>query len=302
MVHPRLTGVRAVCALSLAAYLFGASPSAAQTAVPLLVEADWLKTHAGDSNLVLLHVGTPADYDSGHIAGARPISEDDVSLPHDMSKMASGDLMLELPAPEVLRRTIAALGISDSTHIVVYAGTATALQSSTRIVFTLDYLGLGDRTSLLNGGVASWTKAGGVLTRERPRVEPGRLTARPTRDVVATAANVRAPGGARLIDARAAVYYRGIDAGMLGVKGHIPGAVNIPFSEIADNQQRVDRDRLAKIFEAAGVHPGDAVIAYCHVGQQATAVVFAARLLGHPVKLYDGSFQEWATVLKGPVE
>ena len=51
-----------------------------------------------------------------------------------------------------------------------------------------------------------------------------------------------------------------------------------------------------------GIKPGDTVVAYCHVGQQGTAVVFAARLLGHPVRLYDGSFQDWAVNVHGPVE
>ena len=47
---------------------------------------------------------------------------------------------------------------------------------------------------------------------------------------------------------------------------------------------------------------GETVVAYCHIGQQATAVIFGARLLGHLVLLYDGSFQDWATNNRGPVE
>src|SRR3712207_9545320 len=54
------------------------------------------------------------------------------------------------------------------------------------------------------------------------------------------------------------------------------------------------RGRLAKLFRDAGVAPGDTVVTYCHIGQQATAVLLAARLLGHPVRLYDGSFEDWA--------
>jgi thiosulfate/3-mercaptopyruvate sulfurtransferase len=47
------------------------------------------------------------------------------------------------------------------------------------------------------------------------------------------------------------------------------------------------------MFDAAGVQPGDTVAAYCHVGGQATMVLLAARLLGHPVRLYDGSMADW---------
>ena len=53
-------------------------------------------------------------------------------------------------------------------------------------------------------------------------------------------------------------------------------------------------DELAALFAKAGVQPGDTIVGYCHVGQQATAMLFAARSLGHPVLLYDGSFQEWS--------
>ena len=281
------------------------APAAAPAAAPLLVDVAWLDQHLADRDLVVLHVGSEADYDGGHIQGARRISEDNLSRPHDMTKMASGDLMLELPPVDELRDRVAAYGISDHSRIVVYFGKTAAVQSATRVVFTLDYLGLGDRTSLLNGGIAAWTRAGKPSVTVVPSVVRGTLTAQPPNNVVASAHDVKAVSGqrnTRLVDARAAVFYRGIEASMNAPKGHIPGAISIPFSEITDNNQLIDRDRIAALFQAAGIKPGDTVIAYCHVGQQATAVVFAARLLGHPARLYDGSFQDWATNVHGPVE
>jgi thiosulfate/3-mercaptopyruvate sulfurtransferase len=104
------------------------------------------------------------------------------------------------------------------------------------------------------------------------------------------------------VDARAPVFYAGIQPTMNDLSGHIPGAVNIPFTEVTDNEQRIDRARVEGLFRKAGVKPGDTVVAYCHVGQQATAVVLAARLLGHPVVMYDGAFQDWAVNARGPVE
>jgi thiosulfate/3-mercaptopyruvate sulfurtransferase len=286
------------------ALLLAALPTAAQTAAPMIVDVDWLSHHLADRDLVLLHVDSQADYDAGHLQGARRISEEDVSTPHDMSKMAT-ELMLELPPLPQLRDKIASLGISDNSRIVVYFGKSAAVQSATRIVFTLDYLGLGDRTSLLNGGLAAWIRAGHPAVTEPAAIRRGTLTARPAKNVVADASFVKSLSGRphhRLVDARAAVYYRGIEAGMGGDKGHIPGAINLPFSEMTDDKQLTDRERIAGLFDKAGIKADDTLVVYCHVGQQATAVLFAARLLGHTALLYDGSFQDWSINVHGPVE
>jgi thiosulfate/3-mercaptopyruvate sulfurtransferase len=69
----------------------------------------------------------------------------------------------------------------------------------------------------------------------------------------------------------------------------------VPFTEVTDESGRIAGDaKLRSLLEGAGVKRGDVVVAYCHIGQQATAVLFAARLLGHEVRLFDGSMQEWA--------
>lgn len=292
---------RGSATLALAiAIIIGGVPGAARGA-SLLVETDWLASKLADRKLVVLHVGARAGYDKAHIPGARPITEDDVARPHDMAR---GDLMLELPEPAALRATLEALGISDDSEIVVYAGADMPLQSATRIVFTLDYLGLGGQTSLLNGGFAAWQQAGLMTTAAAPPVTPGHLRERPVSPVVVDAAFVQSIGARPrhvLVDARAPVFYKGTEP-TFGKRGHIPKAINIPFSSISDARGRVSLAELKKTFDAAGVHTGDTVVAYCHVGQQATAVVLAARLLGFPVMLYDGAFQDWATRNRGAVE
>ena len=268
---------------------------------PLLVEAEWLAPKLADRHVVVLHVGSRASYDQAHIPGARLISEEDVARPHDMAR---GDLMLELPEPAAIRHTLESLGISDDSTVVVYAAGETPLQSATRIVFTLTYVGLGAETSLLNGGLASWQKAGLATTTMAPAVAPGHLSERPVAPVVVDASFVQSLSGrARhvLVDARAPVFYNGTEP-TFGKRGHIPKAVNIPFSSISDASGRISLPDLKRTFDAAGIRPGDTVVAYCHVGQQATAVVLAARLLNVPVMLYDGAFQDWATRNRGAVE
>ena len=292
---------RLVSALACVAML--SLPALAQEPSSLLVDIDWLSQHVNDRGLVILHVGNRQEYDAGHIPGARFITEEDVAAPHDHSNPK--DMMLELPPVDALRAKVASFGISDDSRIVVYFGKNGGVPSATRIVFTLDYLGLGDRTSLLNGGLAAWQRAGKTVTAAAPPVVAGKLSARPPKSLVVDAEfvkSVRQRPNHTLVDARAAVFYQGIQPTMNNLSGHIPGAVNIPFTEITDTELRIDRAHIEGLFRKAGVKPGDTVVAYCHVGQQATAVVFAARLLGHPVVMYDGAFQDWAVNNRGPVE
>jgi len=271
-------------------------PAFTQNPAPLLVDTDWLAQHLSDRDLVLLHSGSKSRYDAEHIRGARQIMDMDVTR-------SSNILVYDLSPVEELRAKFAALGISDDSRIVVYSGADAVVPSTTRILFTLDYLGLGDRTSLLNGGLGAWKRAGREVTSSATAIVPGKLSARPPKNVVADIAFVRSIGqkaGYRLIDARAPVFFNGTEESH-GANGHIPGAINIPFSQVIDSQQMIDRARAEELFRAAGIKPGETIVAYCHIGQQATAVIFAARVLGHPVMLYDGSFHDWTMINKGPV-
>jgi thiosulfate/3-mercaptopyruvate sulfurtransferase len=269
----------------------------------MLVDAEWLSQHLTDRDLVILHVGDEGEYRREHISGARLIIEEDLSRPHDHSNLK--DMMLELPDASTLRARVSRFGISDTSRIVVYFGREGLVQSATRIIFTLGYLGVGARTSLLNGGLAAWKRAGKPVSGTVPPAARGTLSTPARENLVVDAAfvsSVPSRQGYKLIDARAPVFYKGIEPTMNGKAGHIRGAINIPFTEVTDTNMMFDRDRLTVLFERAGVKPGDTIVAYCHVGQQATAVMFAARMLGHQVMLYDGAFQDWAVNDRGPVE
>ena len=271
----------------------------AQTSSPrdsLVVTTDWLKQHAGDKDLVLLHVGERKDYKAGHIPGARLVDADAFAA----LGPASG-LMLELPASEVVHQYLEALGISDTSRIVVYPASGN-VPAATRVILTLDAAGLGDRVSLLDGGMQAWRRSGNAMTKDVPAVTQGKLAPLTLQDRVVDAAFVQQhlkTSGYKIVDARAPVFYDGVQAGMgqasAKLKGHLPGATNIPFTSVtATDSTLKPADELAAIFKAAGVAQGDRVIAYCHIGLQGTAVVFAARSLGIEAVLYDGSFQDWA--------
>jgi thiosulfate/3-mercaptopyruvate sulfurtransferase len=219
-------------------YLVIISPALlAQSAAPLLIDVDSLSKHLNDRNLVILEVGDKSAYDAKHVPGAHYVSLQDLSTGADSSGPMShkpGELMLELLPADVLRAKLSSFGISDDSHIVVYSDSDRLFPFATRVIFTLQYVGLGDHTSLLNGGMSAWTKGGKPTTDKLETFAPGKLTAQPTKNIVADADVVRSIPklpGYKLVDARAPAFYKGVDSSF-DQAGHIPGAVNIPFSDV----------------------------------------------------------------------
>jgi thiosulfate/3-mercaptopyruvate sulfurtransferase len=284
---------------------FAAAAGAANLRSELVIDAASLAKRLDEPNLVLLHVGDKDEYDAGHLPGARYVSLDDVSV----SEHTREGLMLELPAAEDLRERLQKLGISDDSQIVVYYG-GEWISPTTRIVFTLQYAGLGERTLLLDGGMPEWVRQGRALSTEVPLARSGRLATLRTQPLIADAAEVRAKlaaPGVAIVDARTPEFYAGSQTGgahgHVHRSGHIKGARSIPFTSLADEQLRLrSQAELRAIFDQAGIQPGDTIIGYCHIGQQATAMLFAARLLGHPIRLYDGSFEDWSRSDDNPFE
>jgi thiosulfate/3-mercaptopyruvate sulfurtransferase len=261
----------------------------------LLVPVSWLSQHLKDRDVVILQVSRPAEYAKGHIAGARLIDMGGTAnLEADASRGAKMD-MNALPTEAELHGKLQGLGISDGSHVVVVFGEP-GLVMATRTIFMLRYAGV-ENVSLLDGGLPAWQRGGYPVTTATPTVTPGYYTGhiQPAFgvDYAYVQAHLHTPHF-RIIDAREPVYYNATTGDGSMAAGHIPGAGNIPFSSLVDDAGLVRaRNALEASFRAAGVQPGDTVIAYCHVGLQATAVVFSARTLGIPVKMYVGSFHDW---------
>lgn len=276
------------------------------TTAPLVVDTEWVAERIDDPSVVVLQVGPPETYDAEHLPGARHVTLDMVDRP----RTGDDDLILQLPDAEDLRRTFEGLGISDDARIVVVPSDG-RITAATRVFFTLDEAGLGDRAHFLDGGLEAWKAAGHPVTDEVPDVAPGTLSP-PTRSRVVDAEwvqeNATAPGIA-LVDARATAFYDGSREAM-GVRGHIPGALSLPVASLLSSEggasgensatdedvptRLLPREELRRLFQEAGVEEGDTVVAYCHIGQNASGVVLAARSLGYEIRLYDGSMNEWA--------
>ncbi len=272
----------------------------------LVVSTAWLANHLHDKDLVLLQVGDSSTYLQAHIPGARLVTLEEVSAgmsgPMDMDHK----LMLEMLPPDVLQARLEALGVSDRSHVIVYVA-KDRISATTRVLYTLAYAGIGASSALLDGGLPAWQAEGRPVEHGPPTpVAVATMTAHAEPWLIVTADWVQTHGtapGIALLDAREASFYNGTEKDDGPRRGHIPGAKSLPFEELFDATQRLlSPDALRARFAQAGVQPGDTVVAYCHIGQRATAVLFAARTLGYPVRLYDGSFQEWGRRTDLPVD
>lgn len=260
----------------------------------MVVSSDWLNAHLNDPLVVVVEVGDRADYDAGHIPGARFVPRQEVVADCD-------GLPNELPNDDALIETFTRTGIGDWKRIVIYSRDPLL---AARTWFTLDYLGHGYRASVLDGGFEKWTA-------DRHQVSTAKMSVLPVPFTVATRpfsvvkfdtmrAIVRNRSHTNIvtIDARASINFSGEIAGS-GIKrrGHIPGAVSVPWTAnlTADAPHVLrDVDSLRQMYDSAGVTQEIAVVTYCRTGMEATMTYFVLRYLGYDVALYDGSFVEWS--------
>ena len=281
--------------------LAAAAPVAAGGREHFMVTAAWLAAHLNDEDLVLLHIGMRAEFDAAHIPGAVFLD-----YPAGISTPRGQGLTLQIPPVEQLKETFELLGVSDSSRIIVYFGKDWATPAG-RVFLTLEYLGLGDHTSILDGGQPAWTAENHPVTAEVKQPARGSITPKLRPETVADAewvsAHLQDPS-VSVVDARTEKFYAG-DPGSFSRGGHLPGAISIPFPSLLEPEPSTklkDTAALAEVFLAAGVKPGAEVVTYCHIGQQASFVYFVARMLGFKARMYDGSMNEWSQRADLPLE
>lgn len=290
---------------------------AAMAQAPLLVDAHWLQPRLGEEELVILHVGTDSSFQAGHIPGARPLTLQSFAPEVD-------GLGTEMPEAEAFRALLEGAGVSSSSRIVIYSASHPP-QFAARLYLTLDYFGLGGQASILDGGLLAWEgdgrplnhgEATGDPTGESPGLGTGQPDGKrgslpplmPQGSFLVDADFVSArlgDGEARIVDARDPPFWTGAQQLQSRARrpGRIPGAGNVPFRSLVDEDGHfLPTDSLRALFQEAGIQEGEALVAYCHVGQQASLLTVAARLLGHSVTLYDGSWEEWSAREALPAE
>lgn len=263
---------------------------------PILVDVDWLKANIKDPKVVVLQVSfLKFDYDREHIEGSRYLWPG--WLGPDSPEGA-----LNVPELDKATAVLQELGINNDSHIIL-CHIRNEVSSTARIFLTLEHLGLRGKVSFLNGGLEQWKKAGNPVTTQVPSVKRGSVKIKAgdlivNKDYVLKTLKSK---DAFVVDARATRFYDGEPTGNPR-DGHITGAKNIPFMDLVDeNNLYKPLPELQNYFTPVASKDKELVV-YCFIGQTASVVYMAGRLLGYNVKLYDGSMQEWSRIDSLPME
>ena len=182
-------------------------------------------------------------------------------------------------------------GIGPDTTVIAYDEAAEG--GAARLWWLLRHFGHA-HAAVLDGGLREWREAGGPMRGGEEEIPPGafRATPRPG-DTAGIEELAAAPP--LLLDARAPERYRGETEPVDSVAGHIPGARNLPFAELAPGGRFLPPDELRARLEAAGAGSGARFVAYCGSGVTACVLVLAADAAGlGTARLYPGSWSEWS--------
>ena len=254
---------------------------------PELISAKELKGIMKDKNVVIVSTRTFSDYQKVHLPGA-------VNVPH-MELYTEPASNGYIKSADELAKYFGNKGISESKTIVLYdAGSG---KYSGRLYWILKYLGAKD-VRILDGQMKAWRANRGMVTRAPVTVKAVTFTPSVKKAILATTAQVSAAtgnSGAVIVDARSAEEFNGTDESDIK-KGHIPGAVNLEFSNVlTDAATLKGLEELKKIFTAKGITPDKEVILYCKTSVRAGILYFALTdMLGYKnVKVYDKAFFGW---------
>lgn len=271
----------------------------------MLVETDWVAEHLQDPHIRIVESDEdPLLYEISHIPGAVKIDWF-TTLQHPVRREFIDKAAFEALCSE--------LGISNDTTVVFYGDKNNWFACYALWLF--QYYGHSS-LKIMNGGRAKWEKEGRPMVKDVPsypkttyRAKDPDLSIRAFRDDVFRHLERKEP----LVDVRSPKEYSGEllhmpnypqEGALRG--GHIPGAVNIPWSSAINEADGTFRpvEELALLYERYGITRDKDIIAYCRIGERSSHTWFVLKyLLGYPrVRNYDGSWTEWGNLVNAPIE
>lgn len=261
-----------------------------------LVDCDWLQRNRHRADLILLDASTPppgkaAPSQTVTIAGARRFDIDGEFYDHTNS------LPHMMPSTDQFEREARRLGINQNSTLVVFDNLG--IFSAPRAWWMFKAMGF-DRVAVLNGGLAAWEKSGGEVSNHYATApERGDYRASPRKNYFCDAGQVQFAldgNDARVIDARSADRFFGrVEEPRPGLRrGHMPGAANLPFDALLQQQAFRSLPELAAKVKEIAPDKNTQLVFSCGSGVTAAVVAFAAHLSGYRnLCVYDGSWAEW---------
>lgn len=281
------------------------APMARSRIHPLLADVSWLAAHLHDEGLRIVDVRWSlkatgrADWARGHIEGARFLDlEGEISAP-------TGPGRHPIPSPYQLERVLSAAGIGVRDTVVAYDDAGGSIAA--RLSWLLRHFGHRGEVKVLDGGLQAWTDAGHPLSTAVPEVKPAKWVAGPRRFPVVDRNGVDELKGrpdVLLFDARAPERFRGESEPVDSRPGHVPGALNAPWSGNLAGGRFLEPAALKARFRALGVKSESRVLVMCGSGVTACHDILALQMAGHPdglVALYEGSWSDWSRDAELPV-
>lgn len=272
----------------------------------VVVSTEWVQQHKGDPDVRLLEVDVDTKaYDQGHIPGAVGIN---------WQTQLQDQTVRDLASREDVEQLLGKAGVTPDTTIVVYGDNNNWF--ATWALWQLKYYGHRD-VRVMNGGRAKWVAEGRELTTDAPQTQQTQYrfsgepdeSIRALRDQVLQAVQNKS---ASLVDVRSPKEYSGELLAPEGIPqegaqrgGHVPGAQNIVWSQAVNEDGTFkSADELRELYGSKGVTSDRPSIAYCRIGERSSHTWFVLKyLLGYPnVRNYDGSWTEWGSAVRVPVE
>jgi len=264
----------------------------------LLVTPQWLNENTKDPKLVILQVSfLKFEYDKEHIADAHFLWPEWLAPNSPYGNYNA-------PDPKTATELLRSYGINNDSKIVL-CHTRNEVPATARMFLTLENLGLRGQVYFLNGGLEAWKKEGFVVTSTKPFVKKGNFKASPSNLLVDKDYVLKTlkSSDALVVDARMKNFYDGDPTGNPR-NGHIAGAKNIQYPDLLDatNFNMFKPSTALQEYFTPIADKNKELVTYCFIGQTASVVYMAGRMLGYDMKLYDGSMQEWSRIEELPME